>query len=138
MTGALPETPVVCLVCETPAFHGDRFCEACGALLPESAISQPTRALDLEQLFSHTGRIGRLEYLDSAVILTLFLLLALGLLAAMTLTRLMKSLLFAVVPTDVPTFIVVCVSLGIVALVASYLPARRATKVDPVIALRNK
>ena len=83
MTGALPETSVVCLVCETPAFHGDRFCEACGALLPESAIAQPTPTLDLEQLFSHTGRIGRLEYLVSAVILTLFLLLALGLLAAM-------------------------------------------------------
>jgi putative ABC transport system permease protein len=62
----------------------------------------------------------------------------LGSIGAYGLTRLMKSLLFGVVPTDVPTFIVVCVSLGTVALVASYLPARRATKVDPMIALRNR
>jgi putative ABC transport system permease protein len=61
---------------------------------------------------------------------------AMGIAGALALTRLMQGLLFQVSPTDPVTFISVTALLTIVALAASYLPARRAMRVDPMIALR--
>jgi predicted permease len=59
-----------------------------------------------------------------------------GLAAAFALTRLMTSLLFGVTPTDALTFIAVTLTLLVISLIASYVPARRATQIDPLVALR--
>jgi putative ABC transport system permease protein len=59
-----------------------------------------------------------------------------GLAGAWALTRFMEKLLVGVQPTDLPTFTAVSLCLLLAALLACYLPARRATKVDPLVALR--
>jgi putative ABC transport system permease protein len=60
----------------------------------------------------------------------------LGLAGAAILTRYLRSLLFGLTPLDPGTFLVVALFFGLIASLASYLPARRATGVDPLVALR--
>jgi ABC-type lipoprotein release transport system permease subunit len=61
-----------------------------------------------------------------------------GLLGAFGITRVIQSLLYNVTATDPISFVGVSVFLALIAVLASYLPARRATSVDPIIALRNE
>ena len=67
---------------------------------------------------------------------TIFIGVAIGVIGSLALTRSIKSLLFGVTTTDLPTFVGVTLLLVGTALLASYIPARRATRVDPMVALR--
>jgi len=62
--------------------------------------------------------------------------IAVGLVGSVAAATLMRKLLFGIPPWDVPTLAAVAVVLGASALLASYIPARRATKIDPIVALR--
>ena len=62
--------------------------------------------------------------------------ITIGIAGALAVTRLMASLLFEVKPTDPATFVAVAILLALVTLAACYIPARRATRVDPMVALR--
>ena len=64
--------------------------------------------------------------------------LVIGLGAALSLSRLLASLLYGVSPGDLFTFSAVSVLVTLVALIASIIPVRRATKVDPIVALRTE
>jgi putative ABC transport system permease protein len=64
--------------------------------------------------------------------------MAIGVAVAIVLARLMSSLLVGVGPTDAFTFVAVSIGALAVALLACYVPARRATRVDPLVALRDE
>ena len=64
--------------------------------------------------------------------------LGVGLASSLVLTRVLSGLLFGVGTTDIATFVVVAVTVSLVALVAAFVPARRASRVDPMVALRGE
>jgi predicted permease len=100
------------------------------------SVSQRTREIGVRMaLGAQRGDILRLIVGQGAVLILPGI--ATGLLGALALTRFIKSLLFNVGPTDVFTYSAVSLLLALVALVACYLPARRATTVEPMIALRQ-
>jgi ABC-type antimicrobial peptide transport system permease subunit len=100
-------------------------------------VSQRTREIGIRLALGATPRHILRLIMGQGVKLTL-IGVAIGLVGAIAVTRLMRSLLFAVTPTDLMTFAISATALIAVAMLACFLPARRATKVDPLVALRHE
>jgi len=99
------------------------------------SVSQRTHEVGIRMALG-AGRSDVLRLFMQQGMRLVLLGLVIGLGSAFVLTRLMSSLLFGVSATDKVTFILVALGLTIVGVCACYLPARRATKVDPLVALR--
>ena len=101
------------------------------------AVAQRTREVGIRMaLGADAGRVVRL--LASSGLKLVLVGLAIGLVASLVLTRLLSDLLFGVETFDLMTFVAVPVVLGLTAVVAAYLPARRAARLNPVTALRTE
>jgi putative ABC transport system permease protein len=99
------------------------------------AVSQRTRELGIRLALGARGGDVLWLVIRQGMVLAL-IGLALGLAGAFTLTQLMTSVLVGVSATDAVTFVGVTLLLALVIWLACYVPARRATKVDPLLALR--
>jgi putative ABC transport system permease protein len=99
------------------------------------AVSQRTREIGIRMaLGARESSVIGLVVSQAAMLVVVGI--AAGTTAALFLSQTMAKMLFDVKPTDPATFAAGAVVLAAVALVASYLPARRATRVDPIVALR--
>jgi putative ABC transport system permease protein len=85
-------------------------------------------------LGAQPGNVLRLVMLGGMRVAVVGIVIGVG--AAFMLTRLLEKMLFGITPNDPLTFVTVTVVLAAAALAASLIPARRATKVDPLVALR--
>jgi putative ABC transport system permease protein len=101
------------------------------------SVSQRTGEIGLRMaLGARPGDILKLVIGYGAILIVIGL--SIGLLGARVLTHLMSGMLYEVSPTDPIIFTLVAMVLMSVALAACYLPARRATRIDPMVALRQE
>ncbi len=105
------------------------------SILLRSALSRRTREIGVRVALGASSR-EVLGMILGQGMRTILIGVAIGLVGALALTRSVQSLLFGVTPTDPLTFAAVILLLMGAALLACYIPARRATKVDPMVALR--
>ena len=101
------------------------------------SVAQRTREIGVRMaLGARDATVATMVVREALGVVGIGLVIGVG--GALALTRVLASLLYEVSPTDPLTFIGVAVVLGAVALTASYLPARRAARVDPIVALRQE
>jgi len=99
------------------------------------SVSQRTREIGIRiALGAQQNNVMRLILGEGMLVILIGL--AIGFASSLALTRFLSSLLFGVTATDPITFVAVAVLLAVVALAACYIPARRAMRVDPIVALR--
>src|SRR5690242_9762697 len=98
-------------------------------------VAQRTRDIGIRMALGATQNTIARDVLSQGLLLTA-VGLVIGVTGALVCARLIQSILYGVRPTDVTTFFAVSAMLACVALLASYLPARKASRVDPMVALR--
>jgi predicted permease len=100
------------------------------------SVTQRTQEIGIRMALGATRSSVQLGIVAQTMCITL-LGIAVGIVVSLAVSSLVASLLFGTTPTDPVTFIVICMLLAAVALAAGYVPARRASRIDPMVALRQ-
>ncbi len=100
------------------------------------SVTQRTQEIGVRMALGATLARVQLDVLRATLILAL-IGIAVGTVASLAISRLITSLLFGTTPSDPATFAAMILILGFIALLAGYIPARRASRINPMVALRN-
>ena len=100
------------------------------------SVTQRTQEIGVRMALGATLARVQLDILRTTLILAL-IGIAIGTIASLAISHLITSLLFGTTPTDPATFVAMILILAVIALLAGYIPARRASRINPMVALRN-